>query len=65
MPAKKIADFPGDKAEYLLNYQCKTISKDQLHLPGADFVDRIRINSDRNPIFQGKEFHPTHLPKNL
>src|SRR5207342_3632458 len=27
----------------------KSISKDQLHLPGPDFVDRIWINSDRNP----------------
>jgi class I fructose-bisphosphate aldolase len=46
--AKKIAELLGDKAEYLLNHQSKTISKDQLHLPGADFVDRIWINSDRN-----------------
>jgi fructose-bisphosphate aldolase, class I len=49
MPAKKITDLLGDKAEYLLNHQSKTISKEQLHLPGPDFVDRIWINSDRNP----------------
>ncbi|MBP6215582.1 MAG: fructose-bisphosphate aldolase, partial [Chitinophagaceae bacterium] len=49
MPAKKIAELLGDKAEFLLNHQSKTISKEQLHLPGPDFVDRIWINSDRNP----------------
>src|SRR5690606_34900252 len=47
--AKKTAELLGDKAEYLLNHQSKTISKDTLHLPGADFVDRIWSISDRNP----------------
>jgi class I fructose-bisphosphate aldolase len=37
-----------DKAEYLLNHECKTISKDRIHLPGPDFVDRIVAPSDRN-----------------
>lgn len=46
--AKKIEELLGDKAEFLLNHQSKTITKDQLHLPGPDFVDRIFINSDRN-----------------
>jgi class I fructose-bisphosphate aldolase len=36
-----------DKA--LLAHQCKTISKDALHLPGPDFVDRIFALSDRSP----------------
>ena len=49
MSSKKISDLLGDKASYLLDHQSKTISKDQLHLPGPDFVDRIWINSDRNP----------------
>ena len=49
MASKKLTDLLGDKAEYLLNHQSKTISKDQLHLPGADFVDRIWAYSDRNP----------------
>ena len=39
----------GPQAEYLLNHTSKTISKDLLHLPGPDFVDRIFIPSDRNP----------------
>lgn len=49
MASKKITELLGDKAEFLLNHQSKTISKDQLHLPGPDFVDRIWINSDRHP----------------
>src|SRR5690349_674356 len=49
MASKNIAALLGEKAEYLLEHQSKTISKDQLHLPGSDFVDRIWINSDRSP----------------
>src|SRR5215510_14491634 len=47
--SKKLTELLGDKAEFLLDHKSKTISKDQLHLPGPDFVDRIWINSDRNP----------------
>lgn len=49
MATKKIEELLGDKAEYLLNHQSKTISKESLHLPGPDFIDRIWINSDRSP----------------
>jgi len=38
----------GDKAEYLLNFKDPRISKERLHLPGPDFVDRIFAPSDRN-----------------
>ena len=38
----------GDKADYLLKHTSTTISKDLLHLPGPDFVDRIFSSSDRN-----------------
>lgn len=49
MPAKKTIDLLGSRADYLLNHQAKTISKDLLHLPGPDFLDRTWIQSDRNP----------------
>lgn len=39
----------GDEAQYLLNHHCKTISQDQLHLPGPDFIDRVVAQSDRKP----------------
>lgn len=49
MPSKTTRDFLGDKADFLLNHVSKTIVRDQLHLPGPDFVDRIWTMSDRNP----------------
>ena len=39
----------GPEAEALLNHECKAISKEQLHLPGPDFVDRIFAQTNRNP----------------
>jgi class I fructose-bisphosphate aldolase len=38
----------GAKAEYFLGYKTPKISKDRLHLPGPDFVDRIYAASNRN-----------------
>jgi len=35
-------------AETLLKHTCKTVPKEKLHLPGADWVDRIFGMSDRN-----------------
>src|SRR5690349_3027882 len=42
----RIQEILGNEAEGLLNHQCK-ISKDSLHLPGPDFIDRVFIASDR------------------
>ena len=33
----------------LLEHKCETITKDQIHLPGPDFVDRVWKDSDRSP----------------
>lgn len=33
----------------LLEHKCTTIPKEQLHLPGGDFVDRVWKDSDRSP----------------
>lgn len=38
----------GGQAEDLLTHKCTTIPKEQLHLPGADFIDRIFGISDRS-----------------
>jgi class I fructose-bisphosphate aldolase len=45
----KIEELLGTDARTLLDYTSKTIPKDQLQLPGPDFVDRIWSASDRNP----------------
>jgi fructose-bisphosphate aldolase, class I len=44
----KITEYLGEKSDYLLNFSTPKISKEQLNLPGSDFVDRVFINSDRN-----------------
>ncbi|RUT07804.1 fructose-bisphosphate aldolase [Dulcicalothrix desertica PCC 7102] len=38
----------GQEAEDLLSYEAK-VSKDLLHLPGSDFIDRVWLSSDRTP----------------
>jgi len=43
----RIREILGGEAEGLLSHECKTISKDKLHLPGPDFIDRIFVPSDR------------------
>jgi fructose-bisphosphate aldolase, class I len=37
----------GDEAEALLTYQAKAIPKDELVLPGPDFVERVVADTDR------------------
>lgn len=49
MAANKVIELLGKEGETLLNHECKTISKNLLHLPGADFVDRCFSLTNRNP----------------
>jgi fructose-bisphosphate aldolase, class I len=44
-----IHTYLGAKADSLLGFNSPKISRDRLHLPGPDFVDRICAPSDRNP----------------
>ncbi|RAP29304.1 class I fructose-bisphosphate aldolase [Candidatus Marinamargulisbacteria bacterium SCGC AG-414-C22] len=37
-----------DQSDYLLGHTCKTVAKENIHLPGPDFVDRVFAPSDRN-----------------
>jgi class I fructose-bisphosphate aldolase len=43
-----IAQMLGDKADSLLNFKSPKISKDRLHVPGGDIVDRLFACTDRN-----------------
>ena len=45
---RDIEGFLGDQARFYLDHSCKTVGKEQLHLPGPDFVDRIWLASDRS-----------------
>lgn len=49
MSISKIEALLGDQRDHLLAHECKTISKEMLHLPGGDFVDRIFKDSNRSP----------------
>ncbi|MBI1849213.1 MAG: class I fructose-bisphosphate aldolase [Planctomycetes bacterium] len=44
-----IQDALGKDGAKLLEHRCTTIPKDQLHLPGPDFIDRVWSASDRTP----------------
>ncbi len=47
-----MTDIPsilGAEAEDLLGHTCRGIPREQLHLPGPDFVDRVVAASDRKP----------------
>jgi class I fructose-bisphosphate aldolase len=39
----------GDEADSLLNHVSKGIPKEELTLPGPDFVDRVFLQTDRSP----------------
>lgn len=47
--SKKILALLGAEADSLLNHVSKTIPKEQLHLPGPDYVDSVMALSDRTP----------------
>ena len=47
--SSSIQTYLGAKAESLLGFKSPKISKERLHLPGPDFVDRIWSVSDRGP----------------
>ena len=42
-----VSDLLGEEAEDLLTHQCTTISRELLHAPGPDFVDRVLLDTDR------------------
>ncbi len=38
----------GEDAQDLLTHVCKTVTKEQLQLPGPDYIDRVLVHSDRS-----------------
>jgi fructose-bisphosphate aldolase, class I len=49
MSYDNIVSLLGAEAENLLQYESKTISKNLIHAPGPDFVDRVFSQSNRSP----------------
>ena len=48
LTASRLEELLGDDAASLLGHSCTTLPADQLHLPGPDFIDRVRLDSDRS-----------------
>ena len=38
----------GSEADNLLSYKATAIPKEDLHLPGGDYIERVMMNSDRS-----------------
>jgi fructose-bisphosphate aldolase, class I len=53
MNLSSISDLLGPEASSLLEHRCETISKNDLALPGPDFIDRVLLHSDRKPLVLG------------
>lgn len=48
MASQKIQELLGDQAAFYLDHKCTTIDKSSLHLPGADSIDSVWSQSNRN-----------------
>ena len=49
MAYNEILELLGKDADSLLNHKCETFPKDTLHVPSPDFIDKIFLDSNRNP----------------
>jgi len=47
MNVEKIAELLGKDGDYLLGFKTPKVKKDQLHIPGPDWIDRIMAPTDR------------------
>ena len=47
MKVEKIKELLGKDSDYLLGFQTPKVKKDQLHVPGPDWIERIFVPSDR------------------
>ena len=49
MAYNEILELLGKDADSLLNHKSETFPKETLHLPSPDFIDKIFLDSNRNP----------------
>lgn len=49
MNYQEIENLLGYEAENLLSYKSKNISKELLHIPSSDFIEKVFALSNRNP----------------
>jgi len=56
MKVEKISKLLGKDSEYLLGFKTPKIKKNQLHVPGPDWIERIFVPSDRpNPMLRNMQ----------
>jgi class I fructose-bisphosphate aldolase len=56
MNVEKIAELLGKDSAYLLSFKTPKVKKDQIHVPGPDWIDRILALSDRpNPVLRNMQ----------
>ncbi|MEJ2701299.1 MAG: class I fructose-bisphosphate aldolase [Sedimentisphaerales bacterium] len=56
MNVDQIAKLLGADGDHLLGFQTPKIEKDQLHIPGPDWIERIFVPSDRpNPVLRNMQ----------
>ena len=56
MNVEKIVELLGKDSDYLLGFKTPKVKKDQLHIPGPDWIDRILALSDRpNPVLRNMQ----------
>ena len=56
MNVEKIAELLGKDGDYLLGFKTPKVKKDQLHIPGPDWIDRIMASTDRpNPVLRNMQ----------
>ncbi|MCM4154401.1 class I fructose-bisphosphate aldolase [Gramella sp. AN32] len=46
---KNITEILGEKASFYLDHVSEKITKDELELPGRNFIDKVFVNSNRDP----------------
>jgi len=44
----RITELLGEEASFLLDHKCQGVKKQDLHLPGGDFIDRVMVQTDRS-----------------
>ena len=49
LTSSRLEELLGDDADTLLNHKCETFDASDLHLPGPDFIERVFVQTDRNP----------------
>ncbi len=49
LDVRAIESMLGNEAQHYLGFNAPKVSKDQLQLPGPDFIDRVFSYTDRTP----------------